>query len=351
LAKAGFDVTIVAQHVEDDIVDGVKIRALPIVEGRLRRMSQTVWGVLRESLRQDADIYHFHDPELIPVGLALSLQGKKVIYDVHEDLPNDILLKQYVPKWSRWTLSQVFRALESLAGRRLSALVTVSPSIAQRLLEYNPRTILVRNYSDPRELEPAIDSPWSARANAVAFAGGILPERGIRQMVQAMGLLRDPWTATLEIASADFPEEMKKELSNDPGWQRVRHLGKLNRVEIRSLYSRVRAGLVVYLPEAQNMNAMPHKLFEYMAAGIPVIASDFARWREILKEVNCALFVNPLRPEEIAEAIEYVLRNPGEAAEMGRRGQKAVKESFNWETQAQNLVELYRGLMEPVCAA
>jgi len=166
-----------------------------------------------------------------------------------------------------------------------------------------------------------------------------------------MGLLRDPWTATLEIASADFPEEMKKELSNDPGWQRVRHLGKLNRVEIRSLYSRVRAGLVVYLPEAQNMNAMPHKLFEYMAAGIPVIASDFARWREILKEVNCALFVNPLRPEEIAEAIKYVLRNPGEAAEMGRRGQKAVKESFNWETQAQNLVELYRGLMEPVCAA
>jgi glycosyltransferase involved in cell wall biosynthesis len=184
----------------------------------------------------------------------------------------------------------------------------------------------------------------------VAFPGGILPERGIRQMVEAMACLPESSDVTLEIASSEFPKDLREELSQHPGWARVRYRGSLGRAEIVSLLGRVSAGLVLYLPEEQNLCAMPHKLFEYMAAGIPMIASDFPLWREIMNGIDCALFVDPLQPRAIAEAIQYVISHPAEAENMGRRGQEAVRKSYNWESQARELFRLYAKVMEPACA-
>jgi len=352
LARAGFQVTIVAPHTGDECVEGVHIKAVPIHagRGRLRRMTYTAWNVYREALRQEGDLYHFHDPELIPAGLLLRARGKRVIYDIHENVPKDILLKEYLPWWSRRVLSWMIGKLETSAGRQFSALITVSPPIAERFVSYNPRTVLIHNFPDPVELAGAERTPWQMREPAVAFPGGILPERGIRQMIHAMAHLPESSKVTLEIASDDFPEDLRRELSQHPGWARVRYRGRLNRAQIVSLLGRVSAGLVLYLPEEQNLCAMPHKLFEYMAAGIPMIASNFPLWRELLRDVDCAVFVDPLRPEAIAEAIQYVLANPAEAESMGRRGQQAVRESYNWDSQARELCRLYTNLMEPACA-
>jgi glycosyltransferase involved in cell wall biosynthesis len=284
LVQAGFQVTIVAPHSEDETVENVRIKAVPSFKerGRAYRMTATVWNVLREALREDADIYHFHDPELIPAGLALRARGKTVVYDIHENVPEDILLKQYLPLWSRRFLSWLIGGMEISASRRFSALVTVSPLIAERFAAGNPRTILVHNFPDPGELTAAAELPWESRKPMVAFPGGILPERGIRQMVHAMACLPESASATLEIASAEFPKHLWDELSHHPGWRRVRYLGHLNRAQIADLLGRASAGLVLYLPEGQNHCAMPHKLFEYMAAGIPVIASDLPLWRRLL---------------------------------------------------------------------
>jgi len=351
LAQAGFQVTIVAPHCKDEVADGVRIKAVhpPAGSGRIRRMTFTVWNVFREALKQDADLYHFHDPELIPVGLFLRARGKKVIYDVHENVPKDILLKQYLPQWSRRLLSSVMGQLEVSASRRLSALVTVSPVIADRFVGRNARTVLIHNFPDLAELTGCTEVPWESRKPLVVFPGGILPERGIRQMVHAMACLPDSTKATLEIASSDFPEDLWAELNRHPGWSRVRFLGCLNRIQIVELLGRASAGLVLYLPEEQNTCALPHKLFEYMAAGIPVIASDFPLWRRILRGIDCAIFVNPLEPRAIAEAIEYLLAHPAECERMGRNGQQAVRSSFNWDSQAQELVKLYKGLVESPC--
>ena len=352
LAKAGFQVTIVAPHEQDEIAEHVTIRAVPSASrgGRLRRMTVTVWNVLREALALDADLYHFHDPELIPVGLYLRMRRKKVIYDVHENLPKDILLKQYLPWWSKQLLSWLLETLEATASRSFSALVTVSPIIAERFLKDNPRTILIHNFPDVAELSECGNVGWESRQPLIAFPGGILPERGIRQMVHAMACLPDSADATLEIASNDFPEDLWSELTQHPGWQRVRFLGRLNRAQIIQLLGRATAGIVVYLPEEQNLCAMPHKLFEYMAAGIPVIASDFPLWRRLLGGIDCAVFVDPLDPKSIADAIQFVLRNPEDCRRMGRNGQEAVRSVFNWDSQARELVKLYEGLVQSPCA-
>jgi glycosyltransferase involved in cell wall biosynthesis len=352
LAQAGFDVTIIAPHSLDEIVDGVHIKAVPPIDGkgRLRRMTGTVWRVLREGLRQNADLYHFHDPELIPLGLLLRAYGKKVIYDIHENVPKDILLKQYLPPWSRHILSWFIGHLETSASRQFSALVTVSPMIAERFMPGNRRTVLIHNFPDLNELAVSSEVPWESRKPLVVFPGGILPERGIRQMVHAMACLPDSSDATLDIASGEFPADLWEELTRHDGWRRVHFLGHLNRAQIIALLGSASAGLVLYLPEEQNLCAMPHKLFEYMAAGIPIIASDFPLWRRLLKGIDCALFVDPLKPAAIAEAIQYVLSHPAESSRMGRAGREAVRRTFNWDSQAQELVELYKGLVQNPCA-
>lgn len=352
LARAGFEVTIVAPHAKDEVVDDVRIKAVrPAAEGgRLRRMTLTVWSVLREALALNADIYHFHDPELIPVGLFLRARGKKVIYDVHENVPKDILLKQYLPQWSRQALAWLLGELETAASRRFSAIVTVSPVIADRFLHRNPRTALICNFPDMTELSACGEVPWDSRQPLFVFPGGILPERGIRQMVHAMACLPGSADATLEIASSDFPEDLWSELTGHPGWHRVRFLGRLNRTQIIQLLQRASAGLVLYLPEEQNLCAMPHKLFEYMAAGLPIIASDFPLWRRLLGGVGCTIFVDPLNPQAIAEAIQFVLQHPAECARMGRNGREAARSVFNWDSQARELVKLYNGLVQTQCA-
>ena len=352
LARAGFQVTIVAPHSEDTIRDEVRVKAVPPVQakGRLYRMTFTATHILREAWRLNADIYHFHDPELIPAALALRICGKKVVYDIHENVPEDILLKQYLPLWSRRLISWLIGGLETSASQQFSALVTVSPVIAKRFVKVNPQTVLVHNFPDPKELTASAEHPWEKREPMVAFPGGILPERGIRQMVHAMACFPESANATLEIASAEFPADLWDELTQHPGWNRVRYLGHLNRQQVMQMLGRACAGLVLYLPEGQNHGAMPHKLFEYMAAGIPVIATDLALWRQLLDGIDCVLFVDPYKPQSVAEAIQHVINHPAEAARMGRNGREAVRARYNWDSQARELVKLYNGLLGTPCA-
>src|SRR5208283_4596268 len=112
--------------------DDVRVKSIRQDRSRLVRMTRTVWRVYREARRQRADIYHFHDPELIPVGLLLRASGKCVIYDIHEDVPKDILSKHYLPAGSRRVIAWTVGKLESVVAKYFSALVTVTPSIADR---------------------------------------------------------------------------------------------------------------------------------------------------------------------------------------------------------------------------
>jgi glycosyltransferase involved in cell wall biosynthesis len=351
LARAGWQVVFVVPHDRDEIADFVKIRGVPEVKGRLLRVTRTVWNIYQESLRQNADLYHFHDPELIPVGLILRARGKKVIYDIHEDVPKDILSKYYFPKWSRKIISWAVGQIEISASSRFSALVAVSPSIAMRFQSLNVKTILVQNFPDLMEIGGVAPADWNKRGNDVAYIGGIGERRGVRQMIEAMALLPVSSPVSLQIASAEPPQQIIPDLVSLPGWSKVRYVGNLGRSEICHLLDHVRAGLVLFHPEPNNLESMPHKLFEYMAAGIPVIASDFPFWRKMLGPMQCCLFVDPLKPLAIAEAIEFVTSRPETAEQMGRRGQEAVQRHFNWKTQADRLLDLYGSLVNPVCAA
>jgi glycosyltransferase involved in cell wall biosynthesis len=346
LAQAGFDVTVVGANWGDGERDRVRIKSIQKDSSRLGRMTRTVWRVYEEARKQGADVYHFHDPELIPVGLLLRAGGKDVIYDVHEDYPKEILSKRYLPDWSRQLVSWAMAAFENAASARFSALVVVTPSIAQRFQKLNSRTVIVHNYLNVRELvREGTAIPWDSRRQSVAYVGGLMAQRAVHEMIAAMALLPDSLPATLEIAGPEAKDDPDyQQLQRHLGWKRVKHHGFISQKATFQILQNVRAGLVLYHAEPNQVESLPQKIFEYMGAGIPVIASDFPLWRRIIGNAGCGVFVDPRKPDQIAKAIEYVLTHPVEAEEMGRRGQAAVVDQFNWDSEAKKLVQLYSSL-------
>jgi glycosyltransferase involved in cell wall biosynthesis len=346
LARAGFHVTVVGPHPQDTVEELVHIRAVKKYRSRIARMTRTVWHVFQHAKELDADVYHFHDPELILVALLLRSSGKNVVYDIHEDYPKDILFKSYLPRWSRGAVARLAEHFEKAACRHLSAIVSVTPSIAARLQASNPRTIVLYNYPYPEELIGEDPALWKDRKLAATYVGTITPQRGISQIVRAMELLSDSLEATLEIAGDHMPEPVMKL----KGWSRVRFHGPLDQPNTYRLLRQARVGLMCQHPIPPFLESIPVKLFEYMGAGLPVVASDFPLWRTMLDDLQCAIFVDPFNVREIARAIEYLLTHPHEAEEMGRRGQAAVMDHLNWNTQAPKLVNLYAELMSRPCA-
>ena len=344
LAQAGYDVTVIAPGSGDQVLEGIHVRTVARAKSRPLRMTQTACNVAWQALRLRADLYHFHDPELIPVGLLLRCCGKRVVYDIHEDVPRDMLAKEYLHPWQRKLLASAVEALESIASRCFSALIAVTPTIEQRFASKSP-TILVRNYPRVEELPRTGNVLWDERPQTVSYIGAIAAERGIREIVEAMSLLPSNLRGKLKIASASFPQPLYDEVSTTRGWEHVEYLGHLNRIGIADLLQHVRAGLVTFHPEPNNVAALPHKLFEYMAAGVPVIASAFPLWKQIIGGHECGLLVDPMKPESIACAIEYVLTHPREAEQMGSRGRAAVDQFYNWSTEEHALLELYRSLL------
>ena len=346
LARSGKHVVLVVPREGDEVVDSVEVKGVRVSGGRFVRMTRTAWSLYREALRQNGDVYHFHDPELLPLGLLLAARGRAVVYDIHEDTPADILHKDYIPRRLRRPLMWSVRKLEDTACRRFSGLIAATHTIAERFCPINANTVVVHNYPMLDEIAPSEDLPWNERPPAMVYIGSISERRGIREILRALALLPSACPAEMMLAGPFSPNGLLTELEALPGWAGVQYLGVLNRPSIANLLSRVRLGLMVLQPEPNFVNAMPIKLFEYMAAGIPVIASDFPLWRRIIGEAGCGVLVDPQNPQAIAQAMEYLLTHDAEAEAMGRRGRKAACELYNWNSEERVLLKFYSELLQ-----
>jgi glycosyltransferase involved in cell wall biosynthesis len=292
-----------------------------------------------------ADVYHIHDPELLVVGLALRAAGKRVVYDIHEDLPRTVLYKAYLPRILRKPLLWIVERAENAAARRMSGLITATPALAARFRSIHRNTVVVNNFVILEEFISATRSEWKDRDSAVAYYGGISEERGIQEMVAAMDLLPTTLHLKLELGGRFYVKEQEADLAAKPYWKHVNWHGELDRSGIASLLSKVQVGLVVLHPDEAYLTSQPTKLFEYMAAGIPVVASDFPLWRSIIQGAGCGLLVDPFNVRDIAAAIEHLIRNPSEAEAMGQRGRSAAEEHFSWSNEEQVLLSFYSSLL------
>ncbi len=343
LVDAGYEVSlIVADNKGDEVKNGVAVFDVGLSQGRLKRITQTTKLVFEKAKILNADIYHFHDPELIPVGLKLKRLGKKVIFDAHEDVPKQLLSKPYLNPVFSYSLSLAFSVYERWTCGQFDAIAAATPFIRDKYLTINPNSIDINNFPIKEELEFGCD--WSAKQNIVCYVGGIAAIRGIREMVRAMEITNID--VRLLLGGRFSEPQVETEVKQYSGWQSVNELGFLDRQGVRAVLSKSMAGLVTLHPTLNYIESLPVKMFEYMSAGIPVIASDFPLWREIIKQNNCGICVNPLNPPEIAEAIQWIIKHRNQAAEMGKNGRKAVEEKYNWEPESKKLLNIYEKLCQ-----
>lgn len=340
LAAAGHEVTlIVADGQGEEINRGVRFHDVgPKTGGRLARMTGTVKRVYQAALKLRPDVVHFHDPELIPAALRLKQAGIKVVYDVHEDVPRQILAKYWIPGAVRPLVSSGFETLEDWAARRFDAVVTSTPHIRKRFEKLGARVLDVCNFPILEEL--VRDTPWEQRRNELCYIGGISRIRGIEPIVEAL-----PDTATrLNLAGPWSESDLKARVSARPGWARVNDLGVLDRKGVAEVLAKSKIGLVTLFPTPNYVDALPIKLFEYMAAGMPVIASDFPVWREIVDDAGCGLLVDPQDPAAIAAAVNELMADEPRMRALGESGKQAVLNKYSWAAEADKLVKLYATL-------
>ncbi len=342
LAEAGHEVAlVVADGRGPGTTHGVSIIDAGRSRHRVARMCWATRRVARTALDLDADIYHLHDPELLPAGVRLKRAGRRVIFDAHEDAPRQLLAKHYLPPPIRAPIAATLAALESWALPRFDAIVVATPTIAARLERLHPRTVVINNFPILEELAGGTP-PGVVREPLACYVGGLSRARGLDQMLAAIAQCRPE--ARLALAGPFFPASLATECTHRPGSDRTVILGVLDRSGVRQLLGRARLGLVTLHPTPNHVESQPVKLFEYMCAGLPVVASDFPLWRRIVHDAGCGLLVDPLDPAAIAAAIDRLLGDPEQAEQMGRRGRDAVEQFYNWQTEEARLLALYESL-------
>lgn len=340
LAAAGYEVHyVVADGRGDERVGDVQVHDIGAAGGRLKRMLVRPWRMLARARLLDASIFHFHDPELLLIALFLRRGGARVIYDSHEDVPRSLMSRDWIPRLMRSTVSRVYELFENFVSRRLSAVVGATPQIAARFARLNPKAVVINNFPMRSEIEDTVQP--RGRDRNVCYLGGITRVRGIVEMVRAL----EHVDAKLILAGPFDRPETEAAARALPGWVKVDYRGNVSRTAVRDIMAESRAGLIFFHPEPNHVDAQPNKMFEYMSAGLPVLASDFPLWRELLTESGAGRVADPLDPVAIARLIDDVLSDPYTAEVMGRCGREGVLTRYLWCSEEKKLFRLYEELL------
>ncbi len=347
LARAGYDVHLLACGAPDGVVDGVRLHALPLPPNRLARTLLWPWLACRRvlSLRPAPALVHFHDPELLPAGQVLRLGGMRVIYDVHENVAGDLRWKPYLPGFLRPPAALAYRAAEAFLGVGMPTL-HVLEEIARHYRQ--PRAV-VRNlpWAGGAAVRP---DPPAGRTPRLVYLGVISTDRGAMTMIElAESLLRRGVDFSLRlvgpILEAHLEPKLRRAIEAGGLTGRVSLAGPLPYRRVGEELAAADVGLCLLHPTPNYVNSLATKVLEYMRAGLPVVASDFRRWREHVAGTGAGVHTDVTCVEKIADCVQGLLSDPARMREMSRRGVQAVQSRYCWEREQQKLLAFYRRLL------
>ncbi|PDZ42947.1 glycosyltransferase family 4 protein [Bacillus wiedmannii] len=347
LAKKGFDVKLCA--VENNVkyentFHNLEVEYLPKVKRLARPL---LWlRLFIKALREKADVYHFHDPELLIVGYFLKVFTRsKVIYDMHEDFPAAIKSKPWIPKSIRGKLSNVVGYIEKFLIKKCDAVIFAEKYYKENYIDINVAKEDLLNYPLNNN---KLGEVGKYEIPTVIYAGGISKIRGLFEMLGAAKILKDRNQVFNMIIIGNIGGELQIEVDTyikENNLSEIVQLpGRLPLSKVYSYYNKSHVGLAILHPEENYLRSLATKIFEYMSVGIPVVASNFPEWKQLIDDAQCGKVVDPYNIEQIADNIEFLLKDNEYAIQLGENGFNAYKKKYNWEIEEQKLVELYKSL-------
>lgn len=344
LAKMGYDVyLIVNDNLPDEEKNGVHFVSTGFFpRNRKDRMLNSMKYIWRKVAEIDAECYHLHDPELLQIASKIAKNGKKVIFDAHEDTVEQIMDKDWIPLPFRKVVSGVYKLYQKNKFSKCTALITVTPTILAKLMKMNKNSHMVTNY--PIISESTDSSILEKKSNYVFFAGGISAQWCHTRIIKAVARIDE---ITYRLAGP-IESEYENLIRNTEGWESVDYLGRIPHSQVESEYKGALAGMAVNeCTQIKGEGTLGNtKLFEVMAAGIPVICSDYRLWKEIVEKFECGICVDSRSVDDIVNAIQYIHDNPENAKKMGENGRRAIEDVYNWKTQEKVLEKVYGDIFE-----
>jgi glycosyltransferase involved in cell wall biosynthesis len=341
LAQSNYDVTLIACHPEKTVIKNVKILPFKRYHNRRLRMLFAWIPMFFKALKVNAEIYHFHDPELIPCGLLLRLLGKKVIYDIHENIADDIFDKPWVRY--KWVTYQLFNLIE-VFSLRFFRIVLAEESYLKRYGHKSNQCNVIQNFCDLtffkkyRKQEPG--SPLH-----LFYIGIVLENRGFLQICETVYLLHQKGYPVHFHCVGELYTDLRNKIEKLPYYTQIKDslnfYGRMSLEEGYAISKKAGIGLCIIYPMKNSMESYPTKLFEYMAVGLPVVTSDFPLYREVVEQNNTGLCVDPLLPEAIYKAIESLISDKAMYEKCFRNGFEVVRKNYNWESEKVKLLKLY----------
>lgn len=346
LKNAGFDVTLIAQTSDTDIEYSERpIRHIPLktYSSRLKRMTLGVLEAYKKAKYMKADVYHFHDPELLPVGWLLKRKNNVVIYDIHEDYITSILQKDYLPKPVKKLVAKLYDTLENIFIRDMEL------CLAEKYYKDRyPTGTTILNYPTVND-EFIHHNREGERELKLLYTGNVSLVRGAMEHAKIPTILPDVEVHFVGKCPKDLAEDMYRVAGNGKDRLIIEGIDQFIEKEIidkRYLETNWLAGIALFPPTEHYMRKELTKFFEYMNAGLPIICSDFPVWKKFVETHECGIAVDPNNNEEIKEAIQYLQNHPEEAKRMGENGKKAVLEELNWGTEEKKLINWYYELLQ-----
>ena len=349
LAKAGFEVYLVAPNAKSELVDGVHIVGVPSPSmNPLYRLFFLSRKIYKKTCKIDANIYHFHDIELFWFGLKLKKAGKRVIFDSHEDWPQYVNEITWLPSFFRRIFYKLLVHQYKHKLHKFDRVVTVSPHIASNMSLYSNCNIeIVTNYPIlSSNLNTIERSDYTNRKNVLCYSGTVYRNTCQQEIIQAIQSIDN---IEYKIIGKIDPQ-YKLTLKSYDIRNKVTFIDWVSKSELIELYKKSSIGIIIfeYSPNVgfKQGTMGNNKIFEYMYAGLPIVCTNFTLWNElIVDKYNCGISVRPKSVDNIREAIAILCENKNLAYEMGRNGQYAVFNEFNWDTQKQNLLKIYSDLL------
>lgn len=340
----GYEVSlVVADGLGNEVKNDVHIFDVGKLEGRLNRIFRTTKNVLAKAIELDSDIYHLHDPELIPIGLKLNKLGKKVIVDIHENIALQIMDKEYIPHILRKFISYIYRKYEKIVLKKFDYLILAEDSYREYYENLNQNIDVILNMPDIESLKSFISN--ERNINELFYIGGISNNRGLDVTIDAIKIVKDEIPDIYFHCIGPYSDELLKSLDIKELAENIKFYGRMPLLEGLRYSRNAKVGLSILKPIGNYTRSYSTKIFEYMAIGLPVITSNFELYKNIVEKYNCGLCVDPFDPTEIANAIKYILNHPVQAEKMAQNGKKIVLEKYNWAKEEQKLLNIYREIL------